>query len=68
LSDFGLSQFLDKMAAYPGNTTTMGGSVRWQAPELLLNDEGPMSLTTSSDIWAFGCTSYEVRVLVIFFL
>ncbi|KIJ29006.1 hypothetical protein M422DRAFT_189057, partial [Sphaerobolus stellatus SS14] len=58
LTDFGLSRLLNKTR---GLTTTseLAGSVRWMAPELLLNmtDQKPKM---SSDIWAFGMTILEI--------
>lgn len=64
LSDFGLSQVIgDLVGSSTSTTSTIAGSIRWQAPELVLEDENSqiMQLSFSSDIWAFGCTAYEVR-------
>lgn len=63
LSDFGLSQVIDDLVGPSGNTTsTLQGSIRWQAPELMLDDESnqTLRLTFSSDVWSFACTAYEV--------
>jgi serine/threonine protein kinase len=63
LTDFGLSQVIDDLIGPSGNTTsTIQGSVRWQAPELVLDDDNQkLQLTFSSDVWSFGCTAYEVH-------
>ncbi|KAF9460304.1 kinase-like domain-containing protein, partial [Collybia nuda] len=63
LNDFGLSS---KTQQY--GCDTLGGSLRWQAPELLFDsisdgreDEWISSpQSTKSDVWAFACTTYEV--------
>lgn len=64
LTDFGLSKVIEDLVGSSGNTTnSIDGSVRWQAPELVLDDDGEIvRLTFSSDIWAFACTAYEVRL------
>jgi serine/threonine protein kinase len=63
LTDFGLSQVIEDLSGPSGNTTTtIPGTVRWQAPELVMDDENDqkLQLTFSSDVWAFACTAYEV--------
>lgn len=63
LTDFGLSQVIGDLVGSSASTTnTIAGSVRWQAPELVLEDENNQTirLSFSSDIWAFACTAYEV--------
>jgi serine/threonine protein kinase len=61
LADFGLSWAVDPR----GNPTmTIGaGALRWQAPEVLQADglvyEG---YTLAGDIYALGCTAYEVEL------
>jgi len=63
LSDFGLSQVIGDLVGPSASTTNnVGGSVRWQAPELVLEDENIQGfrLTFNSDIWAFACTAYEL--------
>ena len=63
LTDFGLSQVIDDLRGPSGNTTTMvQGSIRWQAPEIVLDDEDnqKLQLTFASDVWSFACTAYEV--------
>ena len=75
LTDFGLAKVIEELAGPTGNTTsTCAGSVRWQAPELIFDtgseqddDMGdapkPSSPTPASDVWSFGCTAYEVRLI-----
>jgi len=63
LTDFGLSQVIEDLMGPSGNTTsTIQGSVRWQAPELMLDDDNnqKVQLTSSSDVWSFACTAYEL--------
>ncbi|KIM84883.1 hypothetical protein PILCRDRAFT_817698 [Piloderma croceum F 1598] len=63
LTDFGLSQVIEDLKGPSGNTTTMvQGSIRWQAPEIVLDDENnqKLQLTFPSDVWSFACTAYEL--------
>ncbi|KAF9460306.1 kinase-like domain-containing protein [Collybia nuda] len=66
ISDFGLSNEILDTAQ-----NTVGGSLRWIAPELLFDVDregedkgGCENLTPSnaSDVWAFGCTVYEILI------
>ena len=45
----------------------MSGTLFWQAPEIIIispSDLIPLSFKTkSSDVWAFGCTAFEVRTM-----
>ncbi|KAH8106627.1 kinase-like domain-containing protein [Phellopilus nigrolimitatus] len=61
LSDFGLSRIEAVFSATTGSTHG-GGSLRWQAPELLYPSKygGNGRQTTQSDIYAFGMTCVEV--------
>ncbi|KXN91372.1 Serine/threonine-protein kinase HT1 [Leucoagaricus sp. SymC.cos] len=54
LADFGLSQ---PVSAF--ETRSSVGSIHWTAPEKFLNDNEVLQQTTS-DIWSFACTCYEV--------
>ncbi|KAF4585151.1 hypothetical protein EYR40_001988 [Pleurotus pulmonarius] len=60
LSDFGLSQVIDDLMGPSGFTPSCSeaGPVRWQAPELLEDDDSRPKLP--SDVWSFGCTAYEL--------
>ena len=60
LSDFGVSRMLIASGTLD-HTTTLGGTARWMAVELLKpTEEGdaPALPTTESDVWAFGMTVY----------
>ncbi|KAF9443790.1 kinase-like protein, partial [Macrolepiota fuliginosa MF-IS2] len=54
LTDFGVARMLNKT----GYTTTVGGTCRWMAPELLDDHQPPPTL--ASDVWAFGMTILQV--------
>ncbi|TDL23005.1 kinase-like protein [Rickenella mellea] len=63
LGDFGLSRFRDFIESTLGSTTGNGtGTVRWQAPELLHNDNDGALVYASqeSDMYSFGCVCIEV--------
>jgi len=60
LADFGLSTASDSQLFNVTSLSTKhgGGTLRWTAPEIF---EGEQSInTSSSDIYAFACVSYEV--------
>ena len=58
------SQSLSRDVA-PSQTSQLGGTVRWMAPELLLPpDDRYSGHTRWSDVWAFGMTTY-VRLWLI---
>ncbi|KAJ3552274.1 hypothetical protein NP233_g12919 [Leucocoprinus birnbaumii] len=61
ITDFGLSIVrTDKTFAYTlASSNPNGFSIRWAAPELLEPDDGAQ-VTLASDVWAFGCVSYEI--------
>ena len=60
LADFGLSTASDSQVlhATPLTTKNAGGTLRWTSPEIF-EGEQPTN-TSSSDIYSFGCVSYEV--------
>lgn len=65
IADFGLSRIKDFQASLTGTSSAeAGGSLRWQAPELLFPEkfEGTGKHTFASDIYAFGMTCLEVRI------
>lgn len=62
LADLGLSRLSDgDLLAWAAIQTTSPsiGTLRWLAPELLKVQQ-PIAPTTSSDIYALGCFTYEV--------
>ncbi|KAJ3570449.1 hypothetical protein NP233_g4399 [Leucocoprinus birnbaumii] len=66
LADFGLSALLgDNILVWPSlgsEPARSGGTTCWRAPELFIQEslgqESPP--TTSSDVYSFACTAYEV--------
>lgn len=63
LADFGLSRFQDGAefsCSQSGSSSLLGGTTRWQAPELLDPEVDSPKLTTESDVYAYGCVLYEV--------
>lgn len=61
LCDFGVSSFMHESGATSGLTTTKStkGSTRYMGPELVLEEVSKHTL--KSDVWAWGCTAFEVR-------
>ncbi|KZV78773.1 kinase-like protein, partial [Exidia glandulosa HHB12029] len=57
LCDFGLSRLLENSQST--RQTGAKGTLRWMAPELVLEDDARH--TYSSDIWACGCLCIEAR-------
>ena len=59
LADFGLTTVIDESQSVGMNrsTTKMGGTTRWQAPELF---HGGRYDRKAADIYAFACVCYEV--------
>ena len=65
VADFGLSAVNEsKIACWTSNVVkSEGGTIRWQAPEL--NDpeiDHPVQNSKESDIYAWGCVCYEVKL------
>jgi len=62
LCDFGLSRMLEDTTLWETSSSKASGTLRWIAPELLLpsEDQTPKTVSTESDIYAFGMTCYEV--------
>ncbi|KAG8920218.1 hypothetical protein FRC01_000869 [Tulasnella sp. 417] len=60
LCDFGLSSFIHESGAGSGLTTlnSAKGSSRYMSPELLQENESKHTL--ESDVWAWGCTAFEI--------
>ncbi|KAF9064915.1 kinase-like domain-containing protein, partial [Rhodocollybia butyracea] len=60
LADFGLS-VLDTKSMNPTHTATAQGSLRWLAPEFISPTPRPtQGSLTSRDIYALGCTVFEL--------
>ena len=60
LCDFGISSFLGDLSTYAQSTSKLG-TIRYVSPELLT---GVLEARNKGcDVWAFGCTSAEVRFL-----
>jgi serine/threonine protein kinase len=59
LFDFGISRVLMQ-----DSSGSLGGTTNWMAPEFF--DDKPAPSTRESDIWAFGCTCYEVSFILKF--
>ncbi|CAE6534909.1 unnamed protein product [Rhizoctonia solani] len=57
LTDFGLSTMSESSIAFSATTTSQAGSIRWAAPELLLEQS---SKSRKSDIYALGMTILEI--------
>ncbi|KAJ7581805.1 kinase-like domain-containing protein [Mycena floridula] len=62
VADFGLSRILEHSTGY--TTSSLTGTVNWLAPEMLeamqLGQPVQISRSRASDIWALGCTVYEL--------
>ena len=61
LADFGLATVKEtqSIAVTSAAITRAQGTLRWQAPELLKDDDARNSL--ASDVFAYACVCYEVR-------
>ncbi len=60
LCDFGLSCILYEEATF-AQGTSLTGTIRFTAPELI--DDTMERRNKASDVWAFGCTAGQVRLL-----
>jgi serine/threonine protein kinase len=68
LGDFGLVSVMETQFATTATSGVTQGTVRWMAPELLDHScvpPGGSQTHTASDIYAFGCTVYEVIYLLV---
>ncbi|KAJ7585351.1 kinase-like domain-containing protein [Mycena floridula] len=57
VTDFGLARVLQDLLPTGFSTSSFAGSIPWQAPELF---SGGQRKTLASDVWALGCTVYEL--------
>ncbi|KAF8176647.1 kinase-like domain-containing protein [Mycena galopus ATCC 62051] len=58
VADFGLSLIATTLKFQHATTTVRGGTIRFQAPELLISPEVPIHFR--SDIYAFACVCYQI--------
>ncbi|KAG8924876.1 hypothetical protein FRC00_004594, partial [Tulasnella sp. 408] len=60
LCDFGLASFVQESGISSGLTTSQSikGSIRYMSPELHLEEDAKHTL--ASDVWAWGCTAFEI--------
>lgn len=59
LIDFGLSRLLDAVVGPSGFTrSTVSFSVRWSAPELVLDNDA--QVTTATDVYGLASTALQV--------
>lgn len=64
LADFGLTHLVEQHSGLTTVTTgKIRGSTRYMSPELFGDDDDPVH-TLNSDMWAFGCVVFEVRLCV----
>ena len=66
LCDFGLSSIAADFQGTSFLTSTIGGNVRWAAPELYFTneDDSTPTVTTHSDIYSFGSVMLEVYFIL----
>lgn len=65
LTDFGLAKALESSGTLTG-TSTMRGTLRWMAPELLMNDGSDANAgqpTSASDMYATAMVIWEVSCI-----
>ncbi|KAG9030897.1 hypothetical protein FS837_003158, partial [Tulasnella sp. UAMH 9824] len=58
LCDFGLSSFMEESTSGLTTSRSFKDALRYMSPELLLEDEKKHTL--ESDVWAWGCTAFEI--------
>ncbi|KAL0057756.1 hypothetical protein AAF712_015586 [Marasmius tenuissimus] len=61
IGDFGLSRVTDTQKLFSVQTHRSKGTMRWLAPELIQADDEADS-SRESDVYAYACVCYEVRV------
>ncbi|KDQ19166.1 hypothetical protein BOTBODRAFT_485672 [Botryobasidium botryosum FD-172 SS1] len=60
LCDFGLSKILDRARSRTPTEIQGAGSLRWSAPEFLIDQPDGRSKTKAGDVFAFGFVTIEV--------
>ena len=61
ITDFGLARVMGGGSGY--TTSSVSGSYPWMAPELLMpSTSDGLIPSKASDVWALGCTVFEVSV------
>ena len=63
LADFGLTTLLQSTGTF-SETSSIRGTVRWMAPELLISDDAEQDAgkaSCASDMYALGMVFWEVR-------
>ena len=64
LVDFGLSSIIAKFEGSSYWSSTVGGAIRWLAPELLPQAGSTPILTPACDVYSFGSVMLEVSRMV----
>ncbi|KAJ1301300.1 hypothetical protein OPQ81_003702 [Rhizoctonia solani] len=60
IGEFGLASLLEDFE-FSVPSISLAGQIRWMSPELLQADTDRRLIhTTSSDVWALGCTLFEI--------
>ena len=78
LTDFGLSRILAEFEGTSYWSSTVGGALRWRAPELLPRQDDPVEeddtekskesgpvLTFECDVYSFGCVMLQASLTAI---
>lgn len=61
LVDFGMSSIKAELEGSSYWPSTIGGAIRWRAPELLAHNDHVPILSSASDIYSFGSVMLHVR-------
>ena len=65
LIDFGLSSIKAEFEGTSYWSSTVGGALRWRAPELMPSDDPLPVPTFASDIYSFGCIMLQVGLILL---
>jgi serine/threonine protein kinase len=65
LADFGLSNVVTETRGPSYVTSSIGGSVRWAAPEIFRFSQGShvSTVTTHGDVYSYGSVMLQVRTV-----